>query len=61
MRLAALALALHDPADERHGEWSRKELEAMNARFIAALEQAFELALHHRKRSHYAQAPVPSI
>jgi hypothetical protein len=26
MRLAALALALHDPADERHGEWSKEQL-----------------------------------
>jgi hypothetical protein len=30
MRLAALALALHDPADERCGDWSREQLEAMD-------------------------------
>jgi hypothetical protein len=49
MRLAALALALHDPTDERHGEWSREELEAMNEKFTAALEQAFACGLESRE------------
>ena len=29
------------PEDELDGGWTREQLEAMNARFIAALEQAF--------------------
>jgi hypothetical protein len=48
MRLSALSLALYAPADERYGEWSRDELEAMNAAYAAALERAFELGLESR-------------
>jgi hypothetical protein len=49
MRLSALALALHDPADELNGSWSREQLEAQNATFAAALERAFELGLESRE------------
>jgi hypothetical protein len=35
------------PGDECEA-WSREELEAMNTRFVAALERAFELGLESR-------------
>jgi hypothetical protein len=31
----------YNPDEELTGGWSREELEAMDARFVAALEQAF--------------------
>jgi len=34
--------------DPEPGAWSREALEAMDARFVAALEQAFELGLESR-------------
>ena len=37
-----------DPGDPELGTWSREALEAMNARFSAALEHAFELGLESR-------------
>jgi len=49
MRLAALALALRDPADELDGTWTREQLEQMNAAFTTALERAFELGLESRE------------
>src|SRR5262249_17601336 len=49
MRLAALAL--HDPADELDGSWTREQLVEMNARFAAALEQAFLQGWEHRERA----------
>ena len=38
----------YDPNDDRDGPWTREELEAMNARFIEAMERAFELGLESR-------------
>jgi hypothetical protein len=43
------ALPLYEPNDERHGEWTREQLLEMDARFTAALEQAFELGLESRE------------
>src|SRR5262249_29000506 len=43
------ALAPCEPDDERHGEWSREQLLEMDARFVAAMEQAFELGLESRE------------
>ena len=34
--------------DELEGTWSRQELEAMNQKFVAACERAFELGLESR-------------
>jgi hypothetical protein len=49
MRLGAALDALVDPDEDRRcGGWSQEELEAMNARFAAALEEAFRLGLEHR-------------
>jgi hypothetical protein len=48
MQLAAL-YALLDPDDERYGEWSQEQLVEMNARFVAALEQAFACGLESRQ------------
>lgn len=48
MRINGYFLARCEPGDERCGQWSREELEAQNARFAAALEQAFELGLESR-------------
>jgi len=45
---ASLALALY-PDDDRYGQWSRDELETMNARFVAALEQAFACGTESRE------------
>jgi hypothetical protein len=42
MRLGA------EPEDELNGGWTREQLEAMNAVFVAALEKAFELGLESR-------------
>jgi hypothetical protein len=49
MRLTPALDALLNSEDDRYGQWSREELEAMNARFAAALEQAFELGLESRE------------
>jgi hypothetical protein len=38
----------YEPGDEQNGGWTREQLEAMNARFSAALEHAFELGLESR-------------
>jgi len=59
MRLAALALALHDPADELDGTWPREQLLEMDSRFTAALERAFELELE-RRSSARAQVALPA-
>jgi len=59
MRLAALALALHDPADELDGTRPREQLEAMNEHFSAALNRAFELGLESRK-SAASQVALPT-
>jgi hypothetical protein len=36
-------------ADAEYGAWTREELEAMDVRFVAALERAFELGLESRE------------
>jgi hypothetical protein len=36
-------------ANAEYGAWTREELEAMDARFVAALERAFELGLESRE------------
>jgi len=59
MRLAPFAHALYEPNDERHGEWSREELEAMNAAFAARLEEAFRLGLESRE-SAAGQVKLPA-
>jgi hypothetical protein len=38
-----------DPGDPEFGTWTREQLEAMNERFAAALEKAFELGLERRE------------
>jgi hypothetical protein len=37
-----------ESGDARHGDWSRDELEAMDAKFREALNQAFERGLESR-------------
>jgi hypothetical protein len=61
MRLtAALTDLLYDPDENRHcGGWSREELEAMNARFAAALEAAFQSG-QERRESAAAQVTLPA-
>ena len=39
---------LYEPEDEVDGVWSREQLLEMDARFVAALEQAFRLGHEHR-------------
>src|SRR5262249_40994387 len=43
-----LSHALYEPGDERDGSWSREQLLDMDARFVTALERAFELGLESR-------------
>ena len=38
-----------EPDDRRHGDWTRAQLEKMNARFIAAVERAFRRGREHRQ------------
>jgi hypothetical protein len=45
---ARLRTPLHFMPEDELETWSREELEAMNARFVAQLEQAFELGLESR-------------
>jgi hypothetical protein len=45
MRLGVLC----EPDDELDGAWSREQLVDMNARFVAALEQAFACGLESRE------------
>jgi len=47
MRLDVLHLS-YEPDDERCGDCSKEQLEAMDARFVAALERAFECGLESR-------------
>jgi hypothetical protein len=49
MQLTAALYALLDSEDDRYGQWSREELEAMNARFVAAMERAFACGLESRE------------
>jgi hypothetical protein len=49
MRLTPALDALLNSEDDRYGQWSREELEAMNARFAAALEQAFACGAESRE------------
>jgi len=46
-------------ADAKHGTWTREELEAMNVRFVAALERAFELGLECRQSARH-QIKLPA-
>jgi hypothetical protein len=39
---------LYEPEDEPNGGWTREQLEAMDALFVAALEKAFESGLESR-------------
>ena len=39
---------LYEAGDEQDGLWSRERLVEMDARFVAALERAFELGLESR-------------
>jgi len=39
---------LYEAGDEQDGPWSREQLVEMDARFVAALERAFELGLESR-------------
>ena len=39
---------LYEVGDERDGPWTREQLIEMDARFVAALERAFELGLESR-------------
>ena len=48
MQLNGHSLVHYAPGDELHGAWTREELEAMNARFAAALEAAFAAGLENR-------------
>ena len=45
--------------DAEYGAWTREELEAMDVRFVAALERAFELGLENRK-SAASQVALPA-
>jgi len=38
-----------EPDDRRHGDWTRAQLEKMNARFIAAVERAFHRGRERRQ------------
>jgi hypothetical protein len=38
----------YESGDARHGDWSRDELEAMDAKFCEAVEQAFQTGLESR-------------
>lgn len=38
----------YDPNDERDGPWTREQLLEMDARFVVALERAFEAGLESR-------------
>jgi hypothetical protein len=58
-RLSSLARALYEPDDGRYGDWSKEELEAMNSRFVAALEQAFLSGQEHRE-SAAGQVALPA-
>ena len=49
------APAACEPDDERCRNWSREELEAMDARFAATLERAFELGLESISRRYTLQ------
>ena len=46
-------------ADAEYGAWTREELEAMDVRFVAALEQAFERGLE-RRESARREVKLPS-
>jgi hypothetical protein len=48
-----------DPADELDGNWPYEQLVEMNARFAAAMEQAFELGLE-RRESAAGQVKLPA-
>jgi len=47
------------PGDEQTGEWSRQELERMDARFSAKLERAFSRG-RERRASASSQVDVPT-
>jgi hypothetical protein len=38
----------YESGDARHGDWSRDELETMDAKFCEAVEQAFQAGLESR-------------
>jgi len=38
----------YESGDERHGDWTREELVAMDDRFVAAVESAFQRGLESR-------------
>ena len=59
MQLTDALYALLNSDEERWGKWSREELESMNARFAARLEEAFRLGLEHRT-SAAAQVRLPT-
>jgi len=50
---------LYEAGDERDGPWTREQLIEMDARFVAALERAFEAGLESRA-SAAAQVKLPS-
>jgi hypothetical protein len=63
LRAMRLGTLVHDllyaPDDERWGGWSREELEHMNGRFAATLEEAFASGLESRA-SAAAQVKLPA-
>jgi len=62
MQLTAALYALLDSEDDRYGQWSREELEAMNARFVAAMGERSLVGSKAEKargvRSSFPQAPA---
>ena len=56
-----LGYAPCEPDDELDGSWSREQLLEMDARFVAAVEQAFELGLWGRHLSERRATPEGQV